>query len=1451
MRARPRIIGAALALVLVATLGGAAAMADRHPGLEYHYDLAGRLQAVVDRDAGTAAVYRYDEAGNLLGVERMPAGRVPPAPEPPPAPAPLVTAISRTLVTAGDELTITGGHFTGEPELDLVVLGGASYATVESAAPDELVVTVPPNARSGTVSVATPAGTGHSDQELFVVPWPDYAGAEVGSVAPAELGTSATAGLDAPGQVALLRFDGRAGQRVAVELSGPDVTCGQIRLGLAGPDGDSRYDPDDPASQWCHGGRDQPVTLPADGQYLLLVTWRDQRTGPVTVTLSDVGGAAPAGPPEPELAGERRPISAPGGVFDGADLAEVDLATGALVTTATDLTVRDTMPLVLTRGYTPVPGFVGNRQEREFGIGAGLEFGTYLQLSTALQFADLILPDGGRVEFARVTEGVAEEGAVFAPGAERTPWAGAQIRWNGAGWDLTTGDGTTLAFDDHRQAALVAIRDRHGSTITVDRDRPLIGLGVVRGVYTPAGRWLRFEYDDQDRIVAARDHLGRTVRYAYHDERPQEGLLASVTTWSGAAVSYRYDDQRRVTEIAAGAETVHIDYDGAGRVARQRLADGTEFTFTYRTGEETVEVTDPDGELVERTVERITEAEVTGRDGVRRRVGFAGGYWVSDEYGVGLADGQRFTAERDPETGFITSLAGPDGWRSDYRYDQAGYLVSVTDAPGTADETTVDYGRDPVWPAVGSVAGPDGQQQAFSYDESGNLAAAAGPDGAETSYEYDRAGRVTAVTGPDGQTLRVDYELAHRVTVTDAAGGVREEFYDAAGRLAAVTDAAGATTRYRYDQSDRLVSVRDPGGAETRLDYHDGGRLSGFTDPAGNRTGFGVDDRQRVVTRTDPTGAVDEYRYDEAGRLVGHVDRRGVVTTYRHDELGRLARVEYDGSAAGLAGSTLSYRYDEAGRLAEVDDSAYGTIRREYDQLGRLVSETTPDGTVSYRYDRAGRRVATELPDGTETRYRYDGAGRLAEVDNGHATVEISRDPAGRVSQRELPGGLTAHYRTDARGLVTGIAYRDRRGGLVGGLRYGYDPAGRIRTAAGGLAATDLPGPAGRREHDQANRLVRAGDTELVYDRAGNLVDDGVHRYTWDARGQLVEVDGPTRAEFAYDPFGRRVAKTVDGATTRYRYDGENVAQQSLPDGTTVTYLTGPERDQVYARTADGVTHAYLTDVRGSVVGMTGPDATVATRYTYGPYGATAGHGAGDPNRFGFTGRERDETGLYYHRNRYYHPGLARFISEDPLGFDAGDANLYRYGAGDPVNHTDPDGRQAVGLGGLLAAAMLCATAMTSVATPALEVIDGITGAGPEGLSDAERAELDRAARQIDETFEAAAYTCELAYAAAGWGGLAKNLLAGAFGRGGPPSALLPGLTLRVEEDLLLSLGMNPTTALPGIVVESCQPAERWWASGGPAAVVDPEPTSACLGVGGIAIELGQGALGLPSRWWD
>jgi len=60
---------------------------------------------------------------------------------------------------------------------------------------------------------------------------------------------------------------------------------------------------------------------------------------------------------------------------------------------------------------------------------------------------------------------------------------------------------------------------------------------------------------------------------------------------------------------------------------------------------------------------------------------------------------------------------------------------------------------------------------------------------------------------------------------------------------------------------------------------------------------------------------------------------------------------------------------------------------------------------------------------------------------------------------------------------------------------------------------------------------------------------------------------------------------------------------------------------------------------------------------------------------FGYTGKMLDEaTGLQNNLNRWYDSQTGRWISQDPIGFAGGDANLYRYVGNSPTNATDPSG---------------------------------------------------------------------------------------------------------------------------------------------------------------------------------
>jgi RHS repeat-associated protein len=60
---------------------------------------------------------------------------------------------------------------------------------------------------------------------------------------------------------------------------------------------------------------------------------------------------------------------------------------------------------------------------------------------------------------------------------------------------------------------------------------------------------------------------------------------------------------------------------------------------------------------------------------------------------------------------------------------------------------------------------------------------------------------------------------------------------------------------------------------------------------------------------------------------------------------------------------------------------------------------------------------------------------------------------------------------------------------------------------------------------------------------------------------------------------------------------------------------------------------------------------------------------------FGFASGLRDsDTGLVRFGARDYDPAIGHWTLKDPIRFEAGDTNLYRYVLSDPVNRFDPSG---------------------------------------------------------------------------------------------------------------------------------------------------------------------------------
>ena len=162
--------------------------------------------------------------------------------------------------------------------------------------------------------------------------------------------------------------------------------------------------------------------------------------------------------------------------------------------------------------------------------------------------------------------------------------------------------------------------------------------------------------------------------------------------------------------------------------------------------------------------------------------------------------------------------------------------------------------------------------------------------------------------------------------------------------------------------------------------------------------------------------------------------------------------------------------------------------------------------------------------------------------------------------------------------------------------------------------------------------------------------------------------------------------------TRRYIYDGEDVILELDESNAVVAaYFQAPGIDNPVAMLRDENKNGemesdeifvYTKDHLNSVKDMTDMNGNLIQRYNYSSYGITKIEKDNQnrsnkivENPFAFTGRMHiAELGIYNYRARYYDPQAGRFISEDPIGFDGGGLNLYRYVGNNPVLRDDPSG---------------------------------------------------------------------------------------------------------------------------------------------------------------------------------
>ncbi|MGP3999755.1 DUF6531 domain-containing protein [Streptomyces sp. 8N706] len=859
---------------------------------------------------------------------------------------------------------------------------------------------------------------------------------------------------------------------------------------------------------------------------------------------------------------------------DGTD--PVDLATGKVFLSQTDIALPGALPLIFTRKYE-----------------SSTRIGRHIGPSWSSTVDQRLEIDAGSIVFVTDT-GMLLRYAIPETGERVLPKHGPRwplMRTMQGDWAVNDPEtGRTRYFSDALHAPGLAlldeITDRNGHRITFDYEDE---TGTPYAIRHSAGYELKLTTDEQGRLSALHlagagdDGSDQLVMSYGHDEA---GNLTSVANSTGAVTRFEYDTEHRMTAwVDSNGSRYEYAYDPRHRCTSQSGAEGhfaNRFTYDEvdpETGHRTTTHTDGQGFSTRYLVnERLQVVAVTDPLGNTTRTTYD-------------------THDRPLE------ITDPLGATRRLAYDEEGRLVSVVHPDGsTSTATYTDLGL----PA--EVTGPDGRTVRQEYDAKGNRIAVTDPTGQTTRFTYDERGHLTSVTDPLGSITRIECDAAGLpLTVTDPLGAVTSFRRDRFGRTASVTDPLGKTTTYQWTPEGRLATRLNPDSTREAWTYDGEGNCTAHTDPMGQVTTFEYGHFDQLKARTDPDGARHEfihdtelklmkvtnpqgltwrYEYDEAGRLISETDFDARTQTYTHDAAGRLTSrttalghtIRFTHDALGrtatkdVDGELTTFTYDAAGRLTRIaaPDSEVTYTRNEF---GRAVAETVNGRTTTFSYDTLGRRISRTTPTGAVSEWTYDAAGQRTGLDVSGRTLAFTHDALGQEISRTLGditfdhsfdalGRLTDQHVTSAAETIQHRAYTYRADGnltgiddhLNGARRFELDTAGRVTTvsahnwtetyaydAAGNQTHATWPdrhpAPEARGERTYTGtRVTRAGGIRYEYDAAGRTTlrqktrlsrKPDTWRYTWDAEDRLIACTTPdgTVWRYTYDPLGRRTSK--------------------------------------------------------------------------------------------------------------------------------------------------------------------------------------------------------------------------------------------------------------------------------------------------------------------------------------
>ena len=740
------------------------------------------------------------------------------------------------------------------------------------------------------------------------------------------------------------------------------------------------------------------------------------------------------------------------------------------------------------------------------------------------------------------------------------------------------------------------------------------------------------------------------TRKRFHDATGTGSLQAATSTVSPSRSSYQayyYDAAYRLTDMVDVGSNGGSTYTRPTSVpSRSNTAIVTSFTFDGASNVQNV--TDPKGIVRRTNYDALHRPTAT----IAAYTGAAAGS-VSDVTTLTTYDGAdhvlTVTAVQPSGTPSQTTrfvygatIASGSGLSSNAVLSETRYPDPSTGLPSTSERDVYTVN------AIGdrtTFTDRNGTTHAYAYDVMGRPVSdtvttlGAGVDGAVGRQEtaYDSAGNAAVFTSfltPTGSTI-----VNQRMRAFNRFGQVTADYQSHTG---AVNTSTTPVVLYTYTEGS--------GGNHSRP--------TGVTYPNGRSIGYGYD--------SGPDDSIS--RLSRVTSLTASGGSSVSLDVFKY--LGMSSVAERSRPETGVALTMIN----QSGSTGDAGDQYTGL-----DRFGRVVDQRWITGSGSsasdvdrygYTYDRNSNRTerANALSTAYSESYTYDDLNQLqifARSGGTPTTQGWMMDALGNWTFRvtdSLPEFGTANAQNELTDIDSATLAYDANGNMT------VDELGRSLT------------------YDAWNRLTVVVDTYST----------PVAAYQYDALGQRVlrYTDDGTVAElrdlFYSDqwqvleerirPIAGSVSSQADVQNVWSPVYVDALIERDRDADVSATTGVGGLEERVYAlQDANWNTTAL---VAASVSGVAA--GTVLNRFIYSAYGeaevldaAWASVTAPSvPWTQLFQGLSMTAlTGLAYVRHRDYSPRLGRFIERDPLGFEAGDNNWYRFVGNAPTGRNDPYGK--------------------------------------------------------------------------------------------------------------------------------------------------------------------------------